>query len=117
MLIDGFQALLNDQFEVAPDVFTIQEESTFGSNQYSDIVARVNRGIQQNTGLKLGDDFKNLLFKDLTYAPTLGKKYKFDNNVWIVVFSETIKNLAVSALVTCLMALETLPSNIQLITE
>ena len=99
MLIDGFQALLNDAFEIAPDVFTIQEEATLGSNVYSDIVARVNRGIQNPGGIRLGDDFKTLLFKDLSYAPTLGRKYKFDDNIWIVVFSETIKNLAVSALV------------------
>jgi hypothetical protein len=98
-MIFDFQSWLNEDFNYASDVFVIQEEVTFGSNSYSDITARVNRGIQQNTGIKLGDDFKNLLFKDLTYSPTLGRKYKFDNNIWIVVFSETIKNLAVSALV------------------
>jgi hypothetical protein len=98
-MVYDFQSWLTEDFDYASTTYTIQEEATFGSNIYTDIVARVNRGIQSSTGLKLGDDFKTLLFKDLSYSPTLGKKYYFDSNYWIVTFSETIKNLAVSALV------------------
>ena len=55
-MIYDFQTWLNEDFDYASTTFTIQEEVVFGSNQYSDIVARVNRGIQSNTGLKLGDE-------------------------------------------------------------
>jgi hypothetical protein len=98
-LIGGFQALLNDQFSVSSDVFTIQEEVTLGSNVLTDIQVRVNTAIQSQTGLKLGDDFKNLLFKDISHSVVIGKKYYFDNNYWISVFTEAIKNLAASCMV------------------
>jgi hypothetical protein len=98
-LVGGFQALLNQQFEVASDVFTIQEELVLGSGILTDVRVRVNTAIQSATGLKLGDDFKTLLFKNLNQSVNIGKKFYFDNNYWISVFSESIKNLAATCMV------------------
>lgn len=97
--LDGFQGFLNDQFYNAPDIYTIQEEVVLGSNSFSDVVVRVNRAINSSTGEKLGDDFKLILFPDLNHATGLGYKYYFDNNYWIVVFSEIFKNIAASCMV------------------
>ena len=92
--VSEFQANLTDQFSTAPDVFIIQEEKTFASNVYSDITVRINTAIQSPIGVKLGDDFKSLLFSDLNQDTSLGKKYYFSNNYWLCVFTEAIKNLA-----------------------
>jgi hypothetical protein len=98
-LTDGFQALLNDQFEHSPTYQTIQEEYSFASGSFIDVNVRVNTAVNSITGEKLGDDFKRILFKDLDHATGIGYKYYFDNNFWIAVFSETIKNIAASCMV------------------
>jgi hypothetical protein len=98
-LIEGFQALLNQQFSIASDYFEIGEETIFGSNIYSNIGVRVTGAISSTTSEKLGDDFKTILFKDLTYPVAIGRKYFFDNNYWITIFTEAIKNLAQSCTV------------------
>jgi hypothetical protein len=98
-LIDEFQALLDDQFYNATDVFTIQEETNFGSNVFYNVDVRITGAILSTTGMRLGDDFKNLIFKDISHPNSLGYKYYFDSNYWIVVFTENIKNLAASCMV------------------
>jgi hypothetical protein len=97
--VDAFQALLDQQFDVSTTYFTIQEEVNFGSNVFFDVDVRINRAINSLTGQKLGDDFKQILFRDLGHATGVGYKYFFDDNYWIVVFSENIKNLAASCMV------------------
>jgi len=99
VFLDGFQGFLNDQFYNAPDVYDIEEELVLGSNVFSDVTVRVNRAINSATGEKLGDDFKQILFPDLNHATGLGYKYFFDDNYWIVVFSEIFKNIAASCMV------------------
>jgi hypothetical protein len=98
-MINGFQAQLNEYFDVASDIFTIQEETAIGSEVYTNIDVRINRAINSYTSDKLGDDFKNILFKDLSHSASLGTRYYFDNNYWITTNSEIIKNLAASVIV------------------
>ena len=99
IILNGFQAYLNEQFANAPDSFLIREETIIGSGSYVDVDVRVNRGINIYTGEKLGDDYKLLLFKDLQHATSLGYKYYFNDNYWLVFNSEIIKNFAASCLV------------------
>lgn len=98
-LIDDFQALLNDQFANASTYQSIQEEVIFSSGSFTDVNVRVNIAINSATGEKMGDDWKKILFQDIAHSTGIGFKYFFDDNYWIVVFSETIKNLAASCLV------------------
>jgi hypothetical protein len=99
VFIDGFQALLTDQFYNSSTSFTIQEETIFGSKIFNNVDVRVTRAIDSITGQKRGDDYKTILFSDLDHATGLGYLYYFDSNYWVVVFSEIIKNLAASAMV------------------
>ena len=98
-LIDGFQAFLTDQFENASTYQTIQEENGFASGSFVDVNVRVDRAINSATGQKMGDDFKIILFSNINHPTGIGYKYYFDNNYWITVFSESIKNLAASCMV------------------
>lgn len=92
--IDLFQETLNEQFYNASDWWTIQEETYIGSQEYENIDVRIAHVINAETGLKLGDDWKTLLFQDVDHEIELGKQYIFDNNTWITVNIEKVKNLS-----------------------
>lgn len=76
----------------------IEEEIEFGTQQYRSIKARITNVIDYTTGDRIGDDYKKIMFEDLNYKPLLGSRYKFDDNVWIVYFTNNIKSLTSSAL-------------------
>jgi hypothetical protein len=97
--LDGFQSLLYDQYAVAPNAFAIKEETVFGSKIFVDVDVRIDRAIDNATGTKKGDDFKTILFPDLGHSTGLGYLYFFNDNYWIVYFSESIKNIAASCMV------------------
>lgn len=97
--IDLFQETLNQQFKNSSDWFTIQEETPFASKSYSNIDVRINHLINAETGIKLGDDWKSILFSNVTHTTQIGMLYNFDNNIWITTNTESIKNLAASATV------------------
>jgi hypothetical protein len=94
-----FNQLLDEQFLIASTVYTIKEETSFGSNEFEDVVVRINRGLNVLTGQKLGDDFKIILFKDQDHDVDLGSLFYFENNYWITYNIEKVKNLATSAMV------------------
>jgi len=96
---NGFQALLNDQFYNISDSFVIQEETSFASGSYVDVDVRINRAVSSLTGVKLGDDFKQILFKDIQHETGIGYMFYFDENFWICTHSEFIKSLAVTCTV------------------
>lgn len=97
--INDFQALLDDQFYNASDWFTVQEETPYGSFTFLEQDVRITHTINGETGLNLGDDWKTLLFKDLGHATRLGNYYYFDDNYWMVVNTEVIKNLTATVTV------------------
>jgi len=94
IILNEFQSFVNQQFYNAPDAFVVSEEYPVASGSYIDVDVRINRGISTYTGEKLGDDYKNLYFRDLAHATAVGVKYFFNNNYWLVINSEIIKNFA-----------------------
>jgi len=100
IFVNDFQAVLDEQFEVASDIWTISEESIFASEEYEDVEVRiVTHVINSATGKYMPDDYKQILFKDLDHATGLGYLYQFDSSVWLVTNSEKTKNLAASCIV------------------
>jgi hypothetical protein len=91
--IELFQETLNDQFYNSADWWNIEEETSVGSQVYAHLDVRVNHVINAETGLKLGDDWKTILFKDVDHNIELGKQYIFDSNTWLTINTEIIKNL------------------------
>jgi len=94
--LQQFQEIMDKDFKNTFDWYVIQEETVFGTGDYSDIDVRVNHAIDARTGQKLGDDYKLILFSDMQKATGLGYLYYFDDNYWITVNTESIKNLATS---------------------
>ncbi len=91
--IEIFQQTLKEQFYNTSNWWTIEEETNVGSGEYTDVDVRIAHVINAETGLKLGDDWKTLLFEDVNHAIELGKHYIFDDNTWLTVNTEKIKNL------------------------
>lgn len=90
---EDFQALLNDQFENSSTFQTIEEETFFDSKEYQNVDARIVHVINTETGEKVGDDWKNILFKNINQPVYLGRYYRFDNNYWLTVNVDAIKSL------------------------
>lgn len=94
------QELVNEQFIVsssfAPQVYV---EKEFGTLEFEKIEARVTHLIDSATGLRIGDDFKKITFRDLNYHPALGGRYKFDDNIWLVYATDNINSTTSSCFV------------------
>jgi hypothetical protein len=99
VLVDQFQALLLDQFSVSTDNFDILEETVFASGSYTNVNVRITGAIDPITQIKLSDDWKRILFKDINHPISVGKKFYFNDNTWIVTNCENIKSLTASCTV------------------
>lgn len=95
--IDLFQHTLDEQFYNASNWWTVSEETALGSQVYTDVDVRIAHLINAETGLKMGDDWKTILFKDITHPVELGKQYVFDNSTWLTINTEILKNLTATA--------------------
>lgn len=97
--IELFQKTLDEQFYNASDWWTIKEETGIGTNVYEELDVRISHVINAETGLKLGDDWKTVLFPDLNHQLDLGRRYIFNGSVWMVINTEVIKNIAATCTV------------------
>lgn len=92
-----FQEIITDQFYNSTDWHTIEQETALASGVYENIDARITELINVNTGEKIEDDFKRLLFSNINQPVSLGRMYRFDNNYWVTVNVDKIKSLASTA--------------------
>jgi len=97
--IREFDTNIDLEFTVASDYYTIQEEATFASGSLSNVGVRITTATDPATNEKLGDDFKTILTNSTHAALTLGQKFYFDTNYWIVYNSSSLKSLVNSAIV------------------
>lgn len=91
--VDLFQHTLDEQFYNSSNWWTIEEETALGSKEYQNVDVRIAHLINTETGLKLGDDWKTLLFSSIEHPVELGKHYRFSDNIWLTVNMEVEKNL------------------------
>ena len=89
---DNLQEFVNQKF-AASSTFSIdvEEEKEFGSLEFKKIIARVNTLVDAKTGQRINDDYKKIIFPDIDYHPSIGTRYRFDNNIWIVFSTDNIK--------------------------
>jgi len=85
------QNKINSEWQYAPDIYTISEELIFGTQQYTDIDVRVSHEINSGSGTKLGDDYREFIFKDMTHVKGLGYRYTFSDNIWLTTNSDIYK--------------------------
>ncbi len=88
--IKSQQDFVNRGFDNASDVYTIEEETSFASREYQDIVVRLARVVEPTTGITRSDDYKKIIFKDFDKSVRLGAIFRFENNYWIVTSTTSI---------------------------
>jgi len=98
-ILAEFQANVDAEFAISPSYYTITEEIPFASGSYIDVGARVNTAISSETGVKLGDDFKKIIFQDLDHDTSIGYKYYFDDNYYIAMNTRITKSFVSSVTV------------------
>jgi hypothetical protein len=49
------------------------------------------------TGIKLSDDWKEVIFQDINHLSELGRKYYWDSNYWLCVNPERLKTLTANS--------------------
>ena len=89
--IDFMQHTVDEQFYNSPSWSTIQEETEFASGIYQNVDVRINTVVDIQTGERVGDDFRKLIFNSINHPVALGKMYKFGDNYWITVNVDEIK--------------------------
>lgn len=75
----------------------IEEETSFGSLDFSNIEARITSLVDAKTGQRVNDDFKKVIFADFSHRPSLGTRYSFDDNIWLAFSIDNIKSVTSSA--------------------
>lgn len=87
------QELINEDFECSPSWYQdIEQEVGFGSLEFKKIDARINQIMDSKVGDRINDDYRKIIFRDLSFKPELGSRYKFNNNIWIVYSTDNIKS-------------------------
>jgi hypothetical protein len=97
--IREFQAINDDQFYNSSDVFTISEETSFASGSLTNVDVRINTVIDPATGLKLGDSYKKLIFRQSHSPVGIGYLFYFNENYWISFNANSIKSLVNDAVI------------------
>jgi len=96
---DYNQALLDEQFEQLGNVYTIEEEKNRGSGIYEPIRASISIARSIDSKSNIVDNDRTLTFQDNKHDVWIGKRYKFENNVWLTINTSTINTLINNSLV------------------
>ena len=93
------QELINDRWDNTTMLQDIEEEYPFASFAFREIQVRMIHALDKSTRTKQGDDFRELIFKDIDYNVNLGAYYKFSNAYWLAInldeLNRTTKNIIV----------------------
>jgi len=95
-ILNEFQVNVDAEFALAPSYYIISEESPFASGSYVDVGVRVNDAVSSITGLKLGEDFKKVVFQRTDHTTGIGYKYYFDDNYFLAANTEITKSFVSS---------------------
>lgn len=82
-MLDRYQQKVDARFDLATDVFDIEIEDEIGTNLYVPIHIRIDTVVSSETGYKMVDDYRKVIFKNPLESRGLGYKYKFDNSIWL----------------------------------
>lgn len=94
-----FQALINAKWEETTTKYTIEKETEFESFIFDPIEVRINHALDRTTGEKQGDDFREIIFKDIDMNVEKGLYYIFDDCYWLTIntdeYNRTSKNIII----------------------
>jgi hypothetical protein len=96
---DDFSQMSDLLFINAPNYFPttdphkLEQETTFASNTYSAVEARIDSVVDPKTGKFIGDDYKNFILLPSADKVFIGKKFKWYDNYWIATNTNTYESL------------------------
>ena len=95
---DQQQAAIDQQWDCTSAKYTIKEQFEFGSNVYNDIEVWIDYVVGLGSrGTTNGDDFRQLIFRDINHQVKRGLYYQFDGNTWITYFNDEVASLSKDA--------------------
>ena len=96
-----YDAIVDFSFDNAPNVVydEIEYEQTYGKNDFAKIGrVRVDTILEYNTGIILGDDYKNFIFPpEFDVTPFYGMKFRWKNSYWLVINTNSLASITNSA--------------------
>lgn len=95
------QAFVNEEWDNTAVEYNLQEQDMvvgqFESFTFHNVEAWINYVVgQTSTGIKNGDDFRQLTFRCLDHHCIRGRYYKFDDNYWMGYFTDNYDGLVQS---------------------
>lgn len=91
------QAHINYNWDNTSAKVTVNEEVSLGSFTFEPLEVWMDYVVgMTSTGVKNGDDFRKLLFKDIDHPIIRGRYYMFEDNYWIGDFTDEKSGLAKS---------------------
>jgi len=96
---DSLQALINSKFDISTSTYELEEEYPIGSKAWSDITVRLNHKINTDTGIRLSDDWRTVIFKDTAHITEVGIKFNIDNEYWLTINTENKRMVTASCLI------------------
>lgn len=105
------QDKVNADWDLRPNRFLVEKESTFGTEQYEPLEV-VLQTVKNDKGTALSDDWRRVVFKDIHYQCPLGLKFRFsysflnnesevDKNIWLASNRNTNGPTASVVIVRC----------------
>lgn len=86
---DDMQEYINQEWDAVPNLFTIEEETVKGSFEFNVIEAQISHVIDTATGqYKNGEDWRQLVFREINHSIERGRFYKFNDNYWLTTFTD-----------------------------
>ena len=96
-----YTAMMDFGFDNAPNVVydEVEYEQTYGENDFVKLdKVRVDTILDYNTGIILGDDYKNFVFApDFPIQPYYGMKFRWKDSYWLVINTNSYASMATSA--------------------
>lgn len=98
------QAFIDEQWENTTARYTVDEQKMvdggFPAFEFDSIEVWINYVVgQTSTGMKNGDDFRQLTFRSIEHPCVRGRYYYFEDNYWISTFTDEHDSIAKTAVV------------------
>lgn len=95
---NDMQEAINQRFDNASTYWEdVGEEQEFGTLFFKDINARITTIVDAHTGQRNNDDYRKIIYPDCDHKVTVGMRYKFNDNIWIIYSANNIRTDTASA--------------------
>lgn len=80
--LESLQHKINYEWEYRFNRFDIEEENSFGSEQYHPLEVIIDTVYDEKLKTELSNDWRKLIFRDIRHPLTLGQRFRFGINAW-----------------------------------